>query len=94
VTRSKNRQANVIAALTAALGIAAWVTEEDWLLGLTIVGIGLGGVWYGLAIGPTGHEPGVVGAGLSKLPRQAGRIGWIVIGLAIAIFGVVVIFVA
>jgi len=94
MTRSKSRQANVIALITAALGLAAWITGQDWLLGLTIVFIGLGGIWYGLAIGPTGREPGPVGSGISKLPRNAGRIVWIVLGAAITIFGIVAVFVA
>ena len=77
-----------------ALIVAALITGENWLLALSIVAIGLSGIWYGLAVGSTGHETGVVGAGISKLPRGAARIVWLVLGAGIAVFGIVALFLA
>ena len=36
----------------------------------------------------------MVGAGISKLPRGAARIVWLVLGAGIAVFGIVALFLA
>ena len=90
VSPAHTRQSRVIAIVTATLGVVSWILEADWLLGLAIVGIGVGAIWYGRVVGGTGHEPD---EGSSKLSSRAARIAWAVLGAGIVVFGIAAVIV-
>ena len=85
VSPAQTRQSQVIAIVTATLGVVSWILEADWLLGLAIVGIGVGALWYGLAVAGTAQEPG----GESSTPRaRTARIAWALLGGGLVMFGI------